>query len=276
MRSLEAVQLMPIGRFSRLTGLTVKALRHYDEVGLLRPASVDAETGYRSYGADQVRRAQAIGMLRRLELPLDDVCTLLATDDPELVRRVLVEHQKRTAVRSAELKVVLQRLQPLIDGKELVMDTRAETLDRETHRRLGADLFNKTWTLMEKETRTAEEDDELIHCAHASAYHWLQVGTAANRARSEWQCSRMYTVIGRSAEALQHAQRCLEICESEPGALEDWDLPFAYEALARAYAAAGVGRERSRCLERARSLGAAIADDDDRALLEADLATIVT
>ena len=40
-------QLMPIGRFSRLTGLTVKALRHYSELGLLRPASIDPDTGYR-------------------------------------------------------------------------------------------------------------------------------------------------------------------------------------------------------------------------------------
>jgi DNA-binding transcriptional MerR regulator len=275
MESLQT-ELMSIGRFARLTGLTVKALRHYDEVGLLRPAAVDPETGYRSYGAEQVRRASAIRMLRRLELPLDDVRALLTTDDPELVRRVLVDHQRRTAIRSAELKVVLQGLQPLIEGKEPVMDTNAAAIDLETHRRLGVDLFNKAWTLMEKETRTREDDDELIHCAHASAYHWMHVGTAANRARSEWQCSRMYSVLGRPEPALRHAQRCLEICESEAAALEDWDLPFAYEALARAYAVGGDAVEMSRCLERARTLGAAIVDDDDRALLAVDLATIRT
>jgi DNA-binding transcriptional MerR regulator len=275
MESLQT-ELMSIGRFSRLTGLTVKALRHYDEVGLLRPAAVDAETGYRSYGAEQVRRAETIRMLRRLELPLDDVRELLETADPQLVRRVLVDHQRRTAIRSAELKIVLQGLQPLIDGKEQVMDTKSESLDRETHRQLGVDLFNKTWTLMEKQSRSVEEDDEMIHCAHASAYHWMHVGTAANRARSEWQCSRMYTVLGRAEPALHHARRCLEICESEPAALEDWDLPFAYEALARAYAVAGDAVEMSRSLERARALGAAIVDDDDRALIEADLATIGT
>src|SRR5665213_177750 len=76
--------------------------------------------------------------------------------------------------------------------KEPVMDTKADNLDPEMHRRLGADLFNKTWTLMKKADRTREDDDEMLHCAHASAYHWLHVGTAANRARSEWQCSRMY------------------------------------------------------------------------------------
>jgi len=275
MESLQT-ELMSIGRFSRLTGLTVKALRHYDEVGLLRPAAVDAETGYRSYGAEQVRRAETIRMLRRLELPLDDVRELLETADPQLVRCVLVDHQRRTAIRSAELKIVLQGLQPLIDGKEPVMDTKSESLDRETHRQLGVDLFNKTWTLMEKESRSVEEDDEMIHCAHASAYHWMHVGTAANRARSEWQCSRMYTVLGRAEPALHHARRSLEICESEPAALEDWDLPFAYEALARADAVAGDSVEMSRSLEQARALGAAIVDDDDRALIEADLATIAT
>ena len=151
MDTLETSELMTIGRFSRITGLTVKALRHYDEVGLLRPAAVDPETGYRSYSSGQVRSAERIRMLRRLELPLDDIATLVETEDPALIHRVLVDHQRRTAIRSAQLKVVLQGLQPLIDGKESVMSTPVEAID---HRRLGVDLFNKTWTLMEKDDRT--------------------------------------------------------------------------------------------------------------------------
>jgi len=265
-------ELLPIGRFARLTGLTVKALRHYDEVGLLRPATVHPETGYRSYSPDQVRRAEAIRRLRRLELPLDDVSILLETDDPVLVRRVLVDHQRRTAIRSAELKIILQGLQPLIDGKESAMETPVETVD---HRRLGVDLFNKTWTLMEKDDRTSADDDELIHCAHASAYHWLHVGTQANRARSEWQCSRMYAVLGRAEPSLHHARRCLEICKASPDDLEEWDLPFAYEAMARAHAAAGDEGDARRYLELAREGAARIVDDDDRDLVVADLATIL-
>lgn len=143
------------------------------------------------------------------------------------------------------------------------------------HRRLGVDLFNRTWKLLEKR-RAREDDDELLHCAHASAYHWLHAGTAANRARSEWQCSRVYAVLGRPEPALHHARRCLEICEASPEALEDWDLPFAYEALARAHALAGDAPEARRRLERAHELAGAVADDDDRRLLEADLATIRT
>ena len=271
MDTLETSELMTIGRFARITGLTVKALRHYDEVGLLRPAAVDPETGYRSYSSGQVRSAERIRMLRRLELPLDDIATLVETEDPALIHRVLVDHQRRTAIRSAQLKIVLQGLQPLIDGKESVMSTPVEAID---HRRLGVDLFNKTWTLMEKDDRTEAEDDELLHCAHASAYHWLQVGTPANRARSEWQCSRMYTVLGRAEPALHHARRCLEICESNPEALEDWDVPFAHEALARAHGLAGDQAEARRHEERARELGERIEGDEDRRLLEADLATL--
>lgn len=264
-------QLMSIGRFARLTGLTVKALRHYDQVGLLRPTAVDPETGYRSYASAQVRRAETIRKLRRLEFPLDDVFTLIETDDPGLIRRVLHGHQYRTGVRSAELRVILQNLQPLLDGKESVMDTPVEAID---HRRLGVDLFNKTWTLMEKEDRAPEETEEMLHCAHASSYHWMQVGTQANRARSEWQCSRVYTVLGRAEPALYHARRCLEICEASPEALADWDLPFAYEALARAHAVAGDPAESERYLATAREVGAKIEGQEERELLEADLATV--
>jgi MerR family regulatory protein len=57
------MQLMPIGRFSRLTGVGVKALRHYDEIGLLVPAAVDDETGYRFYSGEQVQTAEAIRAL---------------------------------------------------------------------------------------------------------------------------------------------------------------------------------------------------------------------
>jgi DNA-binding transcriptional MerR regulator len=252
----------------------VKALRHYDELGLIRPAAVDPATGYRLCGAGQVERAEAIRLLRRLEVPFDDIATLLATDDPVRVRGVLVDHQRRTALRSAELKVILQGLQPLIDGKEPVMGTQAEALDPETERRLGIDLFNKTWTLMEKTDRTREDDDELLHCAHASAYHWLRVGTQANRARSEWQCSRVHAILGHVEPALRHARRCLELVDAWPDEMEEFDRPAAYEALARAHSVAGDLAEARRYVELGRAETAKIADEDDRAVMDADFATI--
>ena len=66
-------ELLSIGRFARVSGLTVKALRHYDDIGLLRPAHVDDSTGYRYYTLAQARDAEAIRRLRRLDVPLEDV-----------------------------------------------------------------------------------------------------------------------------------------------------------------------------------------------------------
>ena len=66
-----------IGDFSRMTHLSVKALRHYHDVGLLDPASVDAQTGYRSYDVAQVALAQIIRRFRDLGMPVDQQITRL-------------------------------------------------------------------------------------------------------------------------------------------------------------------------------------------------------
>jgi hypothetical protein len=145
-------------------------------------------------------------------------------------------------------------------------------LDPQTERGLGAALFNHVWTLLDSPGRTAEQDLEMIHAAHASAYHWMGVGTATNRARSEWQCSRVYATLGRAEPALWHARNSLAICEQS--GIGDFDLAFAYEALARAHAVAGDIAVAIGWLERARSASAAITEDDDRELVLADLRTI--
>ena len=143
-------------------------------------------------------------------------------------------------------------------------------------RALGAELFNRTYALMEKATRTPDEATEMLHCAHASAYHWAQVGTAANRSRSEWQCARVYAVLGWVEPSLHHARRCHEIVQAHPDEMKDWDLPAAYEALARAHMVAGDVAETQKWAELGRAATAQIADADDRAVIEADFATIRT
>jgi hypothetical protein len=141
-------------------------------------------------------------------------------------------------------------------------------------RRLAVDLFNRAWELMRLPERTPEQDDELIHTAHASRHHWAEVGSAANLARGEWQVSRVYATLGRAEPALYHARRCLAYCESDPDALEDWDLPYAYEALARAELVAENDDEARRAAAKARELAERIADAEDREHLESDLATL--
>lgn len=143
----------------------------------------------------------------------------------------------------------------------------------EDERALAVLLFNRAWELMERPARTAAEDDELLHCAHASRYHWIAAGTTINAVRGEWQCSRVYTVLGRAEPALHHARRCLELVRAADDA-EDWDEPFAHEALARAYSSAGDAEAARRELELARAGAERVADEDDRELLVAALQTI--
>ena len=86
--------MLPIGPFARLSGVTVKALRHYDEIDLLEPAHVDADSGYRYYVLEQACDAEAIRRLRSLEVPLDEVRVLLAAA-PAVVRERLLVHRTR-------------------------------------------------------------------------------------------------------------------------------------------------------------------------------------
>lgn len=145
-------------------------------------------------------------------------------------------------------------------------------MDRSEERQLAVDLFNHVWTLLGLEQRTREQDDELIHAAHASRHHWAAVGEPANLARGEWQCSRVYAVLGRGEPAVHHARRCLGLCEEH--GIGDWDLAFAYEALARAHRVAGDETEAERHKARAREAGDAIADPEDREIFERDYATL--
>jgi hypothetical protein len=146
------------------------------------------------------------------------------------------------------------------------------TTDRVPHRELGVDLFNHAWTLMETAERTREQDDELIHAAHASAHHWRIAGEPVNWARSEWQCSRVYAVLGRAEPAVWHARRCLELCEQH--GIGDFDLAYAYEALARAHSVGGDSTEAARNKQLAEEAGRTIAEHDDREHFARDLATI--
>ena len=112
----------------------------------------------------------------------------------------------------------------------------------------------------------------MLHAAHASRYHWGEVGEPVNLARGEWQCSRVYAVLGRAEPALWHARRCLALCEEH--GIGDWDIAFAHEAIARALRVAGDDAGADAAVARARELAADIAEEEDRELLLSDLATI--
>ena len=92
---MESGELVGVGAFAQLSGLTVETLRHYHQVGLLVPAEVDDRTGYRRYGLRQLPRARALAALRDVGMPLDDVAAIVDAADRGVRRTRLVEHRRR-------------------------------------------------------------------------------------------------------------------------------------------------------------------------------------
>src|SRR5262249_53531786 len=84
--------MLSVGEIARRTGLTTKALRHCDHLGLLSPRAVSKD-GYRWYGEDQVVQAGRVAPLRALDMPLDAVRACLAGADESAVRRLLQAHR---------------------------------------------------------------------------------------------------------------------------------------------------------------------------------------
>ena len=86
---------LAIGDFSRATHLTVKTLRHYHETGLLEPAQIDPQTGYRRYTTEQIQVAQIIRRFRDLDMPLNQIRAVLAAPDVQARNELIAAHLKR-------------------------------------------------------------------------------------------------------------------------------------------------------------------------------------
>jgi hypothetical protein len=143
---------------------------------------------------------------------------------------------------------------------------------KEEHRKLAVALFNLTWSFLDKKDRTKEDDDKMVHAAHASRFHWGEVGTPLEFERGEWQISRVYSVLKRSEPAMYHAKRCLEICKEHQ--IGDFDIAFAYEALARACAISGLKAQCEQNMELARKTGEQIKNGEDKNYFFSELKTI--
>jgi hypothetical protein len=144
-----------------------------------------------------------------------------------------------------------------------------ENLD---HRKLAVSLFNQTWELISKTDRTPADDISMVTKAHTSLFHWLQVGSALNEARGLWQISRVYSILKWAEPALVHGGRCLQICLDQK--IGDFDLFFAYEAVARAQGVAGNKSEKERNIELAKKAIEGIQKQGDKDYAVTELSSI--
>lgn len=113
-------RLMPIGTFSATTRLSVKALRLYDEQGLLRPEHVDQFTGYRYYALSQAPRAEAIRLLRSMDMSLEDIGRVLAAN-PATQSRLMAEHLERLKAELADQQQRIVTFTELVEGRRPLM-----------------------------------------------------------------------------------------------------------------------------------------------------------
>jgi DNA-binding transcriptional MerR regulator len=110
-----AAEQLTIGIFARRARLSTKALRLYESVGLLVPASVDPHNGYRRYDESQLRDARLVRMLRRLDMPLAQIAALLALPIEER-STALTDFWAAAASRIAQQQALVARLQITLSG----------------------------------------------------------------------------------------------------------------------------------------------------------------
>jgi DNA-binding transcriptional MerR regulator/effector-binding domain-containing protein len=106
---------LPIGDFAKMTHLSVKALRHYHDVGVLEPAQVDPWSGYRFYEPDQIAVAQVIRRFRELGMPLEEVKAVLQAPDVGSRNDVIVAHLARMESQLAQTQAVVASLRSLLE-----------------------------------------------------------------------------------------------------------------------------------------------------------------
>ncbi|MCG7344836.1 hypothetical protein MHZ92_11880 [Sporosarcina sp. ACRSL] len=140
-----------------------------------------------------------------------------------------------------------------------------------SHKQLAATCFNQVWDLLEKEVRTPEEQEQMIHLCHSSFWHWTQAEecTETNLSIGYWQLARVYAVAGQGENALNYAKRCIVV--SEEASLAPFYIGYGYEAAARAYFVLGQNDESRRYKDLAYEYVEKMTDEESKKLLLSDL-----
>ena len=143
--------------------------------------------------------------------------------------------------------------------------------NQKMHQFMGVDLNIQTWNLIAKKDRDEKDDIKMIFFAKASLHHWRKSSNyqPVNEQRGQWLISHVFAVLNRGDEALVHAETCMDITMNE--SLKDFDLAYAYECKARAYAALGKPEKMNKCFVNAKTSGEKIIKDEDRNLFFSDL-----
>jgi hypothetical protein len=136
----------------------------------------------------------------------------------------------------------------------------------------GIDCNNRAWRLSEQRLRSPEENEEMLHSAHAAALHWGKIGTDLHRARAEMLLGHVYALLGDGSNAMRYARRSFDFVAGRDSPA--WEIAFAHAVLCNAAAAAGDSALHARHHERAKTLAAALEDAEDREIFDATFRVI--
>lgn len=113
----EVEEMLKIGEFSKLSQLTVKALRFYEKAGLLLPAAIDPWTGYRMYETSQLEQAAKIKFYRKLNLSIEEIKSIQAGWD---VRQILMSKMNALKQQKEQIQSCLTAIESILEGKSML------------------------------------------------------------------------------------------------------------------------------------------------------------
>ena len=156
--------MLKIGEFSKICRVSVKTLHHYDKIGLVVPAEVDGQTGYRYYRVDQIDTMNYIQRLKRYGFSLEEIQRVLTLSDNEEISAILQKQKEKLSGRQKEMDMILHELQTHISifertgdimtyqkGYVVEIKDSPELSVLRTRNKMGVDDFGKYYgTLFER------------------------------------------------------------------------------------------------------------------------------
>lgn len=221
---------LPIGDFAKMTYLSIKALRHYHDIGLLVPADIDAETSYRRYRPDQVPAAQVIRRLRDLGMPLGDIGAVLAAPDPAARNAGIGDHLRRMEKQLERTQATVASLRRLLEESPAEIAVTYRTTDPERVLAVAAEVTmddsGQWWSDALDALHAALADSALLRSGADGALYspeYFQAGVGEVTA---------FIPVADQPGGLRHPMRVLDLPGRVPQPVRVLDLPRAELAVA--------------------------------------------
>lgn len=185
-----------VREFAKLTGVSVRTLHFYDEIGLLKPSSVDEQNGYRFYDECSLTRMQEILFYRELDFPLKEIRMILSSPDYDK-QNALKEQKRLLTLKKERLERLISALDGAMKGEIVnmnVFDNSEFEAKREEYAKEAKEKWGDTAAYKESAEKTAEY----------SADMWEQVNSVMNDRIAEFaDCKRKgFAPDSKQAQAL--------------------------------------------------------------------------